>query len=268
MTMRRGMIWVLVASAGTALACSSGSGAGGSSGDGGGGSSGGSGTATFSCTLGTDLCTEVVAPPSAMAGEQQACSQQMGTFGLGCSPLGVVGCCSQGVETQCVYSASEAMVVQPLCAKQGKTWSTPDGGSSGGGDAGAGGAGAFIGNWMRSGTQTVTCPSGTTTNAITGVLMIEIASPPDSIAAVQPDGCVTLYAVAGSVATAAPSHQTCMLTTEAGVAETISLTMHTLTLSADGLTLVSMGSETIDKTTTMTVCTAMSSGTYTRALPM
>ena len=37
---------------------------------------------------------------------------------------------------------------------------------------------------------------------------------------------------------------------------------------ADGLTLVSMGSETIDKTTTMTVCTAMSSGTYTRALPM
>lgn len=254
------MLLAFAIAAVTALGCT-GSGGSGSGGEGGSSSSsGGSGSVTFSCTI-PDLCTEVVAPPSAMAGEQQACAMQMGTFGMGCATSGVVGCCSQGVETQCAYSVAEAMVLQPLCAKQGKTWSTPDGGSGGGSD---GGAGAFVGVWARSGSRTVTCPTGSpNVNAITGDLVIALGSAVGSITATQPDGCVTNYTVAGNVATAAAG-QTCNVTTEAGVAETITVVSHTLALSADGATLVSMASETIDKTATMTMCSATSSGTYTK----
>jgi hypothetical protein len=39
---------------------------------------------------------------------------------------------------------------------------------------------------------------------------------------------------------------------------------HTLTLSADGGTLMSTGSSTLDKTATMTMCTLTASGTYTK----
>jgi hypothetical protein len=263
MAMSSRMFCALAAAAVTVFACSSGGGGAGSSGDGGSGSSsGGSGTVTFSCTV-PDLCTEVVGPPSGMAGELMACNTQNGTFGMGCSTSGVVGCCN-GIVTQCAYSAAEAMVVQPLCAKNGRTWSAPDGGVANGAEGGVSGAGAFVGTWARSGTQTVTCPTGNpTTTMLKGALVIALGSASGSITATQPDGCVTNYTVTGNVATAAAG-QSCNVTTEAGIAETITVTTHTLTLSADGTTLMSMGTETIDKTATMTMCTAMSSGTYTK----
>ncbi len=142
--------------------------------------------------------------------------------------------------------------------------SAPDGGTVD--DASGGGPGAFVGTWMRAGTETVTCPSGTTTTNLTGDLMIQLAAASDTIAGLQPDGCLTIYTVAGDIATA-ESGQSCYPTTEAGV-EMISVISHTLTLSADGETLMSMGSENIDKTATMTECTSRSSGTYTKVTPM
>ncbi|HTQ44729.1 MAG TPA: hypothetical protein VMI75_18335 [Polyangiaceae bacterium] len=48
------------------------------------------------------------------------------------------------------------------------------------------------------------------------------------VAVTAPDGCVTNYSVSGNVATAAAG-QVCNTTTEAGVAETITVISHTLT---------------------------------------
>jgi hypothetical protein len=192
-----------------------------------------------------------------MAGEQQACKTQNGTFGTGCSMKGVVGCCVHGVITQCSYSANEAAVGEGLCTKQGGVWSTADGGSA------AGGAPAFVGTWARTGTQTISCPTGgPKTNMLMGNLVIVLGSAAGSIVGTQPNGCVTNYAVSGDVATAAAG-QTCSASTDAGM-ETVTVVSHTLTLSADGLTLTSMGKETIDKTATMTMCMSMSSGVYTK----
>jgi hypothetical protein len=248
---------VLTFAASWMLACSS-SGGGASSGNADGGTSNGiAGAVTFSCTS-ADLCTEILAPPSAMAAELQVCNMQMGTFGTGCSTVGVIGCCVHGIETQCSYNALEAMVDEELCAKMDGGWSMSDGGSV------ASGAGAFVGTWVRSGTQTVTCPTGApTTSMITGNLVIALGSTTGAVTGTQPDGCVTNYVVSGNVATAAPG-QACNVTTEAGIAETDTVIAHTLTMSADGMTLTSMSSETIDKTATMTMCSAMSSGTYTK----
>jgi hypothetical protein len=101
-------------------------------------------------------------------------------------------------------------------------------------------------------------------NTITGNLVITLGSMPDSVTATQPDGCMTTFSVAGNVATASPTGQMCNVTTEAGVAETITVSSRTFTLSADGTSMMVMGTETIDKTATMTMCTATASGTYTK----
>lgn len=248
------------------VAACSGGGGGGSSGSGSGGGSGGSGGpsasgsvaggATFSCTLSGIVCVQIVAPPSAMAAEKSAC---MGTFSVGtCPPAGIVACCDKGVEEDCYFAGATLSSFQSECKG---SWITPDGGSAD--DGGASGAAAFVGTWARSGSQTVTCPGGTTTNAITGNLVIAAGTMAGTIAATQPDGCATTYSVSGNVASAAAG-QTCNTTTEAGVAEVTTVVSHTLTLSADGSTLTSVGNEILDKTATMTMCTTMGMGTYTK----
>lgn len=57
---------------------------------------------------------------------------------------------------------------------------------------------------------------------------------------------MTTYSVSGDVATAMPG-QTCNVTTEAGVSETLTVMNHTLRLNAGDTTLTSSSSETIDK---------------------
>jgi hypothetical protein len=89
--------------------------------------SGDSAVTTFSCTQATVfLCTEVVASASEMVAEEQACAAEPGTFGAGCSRSGAVGCCAQGGDTQCYYSAAEAMIAKSICAGPGMTWSMAD----------------------------------------------------------------------------------------------------------------------------------------------
>jgi hypothetical protein len=242
-----------------------------SGGSGGGGSpDGSSGGVIMSCSLPGDLCTQVVALPSEQAGEEQQCAKQGGaggatTFAVApCPTAGSFGCCTDpaAAEMQCAYNQDQASVLQGLC-NNGKIWSGPDGGSTGG-DGGATGAAAFVGTWARSGTQTITCPTGNpTTNNITGNLVIALGSASDTIVGTPPDGCQTNYSVSGNVATAAAG-QSCNITTEAGIAETITVVTHTFTLSADGKTLDAEVTSTIDKTATNTTCTAVSSGTYTK----
>jgi hypothetical protein len=90
-------------------------------------SSGGSDDVTFSCTqAGQFICTEVLAPASQMAAEQEACVGEPGTFGAGCSRSGAFGCCAQGGDTQCYYSVAEAMIAKSICTGVGMTWSMPD----------------------------------------------------------------------------------------------------------------------------------------------
>ncbi len=249
----------------TVNACSSSSPSSGSAGDAG----TGSGSFTYSCTQGADLCTQTTGPDSAQSGEQRACSMLSGAFAVGpCATAGSLGCCIDvtGVEMQCAYSAQEAPVLQGLC-NRGKTWIPPEGGVAGeggaGGEAGVAGAAAFVGTWSRSGMQTVTCPAGTTMSNIMGDIVVALGSASNAVVVTQPDGCMTTYSVSGNVATATAG-QSCNITTEAGIAETITVTSHTLTLSADGKTLMSQGSDTIDKTTTGVTCTGMSSGTFTK----
>jgi hypothetical protein len=174
-----------------------------------------------------------------------------------------------GVEQQCAYSAQEVAVLQALC-NHGKTWIAPEGGVGGdagvagdSGEAGVAGAAAFVGTWSRSGMQTVTCPGGTTMSNIAGQVVITLGSGSNTIVVAQPDGCMTTYSVTGDVATATPG-QSCNVTTEAGIAETITVTSHTLTLAANGQTLTSQGSDTIDRTATGVMCTGMSSATFTK----
>jgi hypothetical protein len=262
--MRR--LFVSLTGAALVAGCSGGSG-GASSGSGSGSSASGSsgesasggvaGGVTFSCTLSGIVCVQIVAPPSAMAAEKSAC---MGTFSVGtCPPAGIVACCDKGVEDDCYFAGSTLSLFQSECKG---TWTTADGGVASD-DGGASGAAAFVGTWARSGSQTVTCPGGTTTNAITGNLVITAGTTAATITATQPDGCATTYSVSGNVASASAG-QTCNTTTEGGVAELTTVVSHTLTLSADGSTLTSVGNETLDKTATMTMCTTMGMGTYTK----
>jgi len=110
------------------LSCSSPGGAQETDGGGGtGASSGASDAVTFSCTQATlFVCTEVLAPASKMAAEQEACVGEPGTFGAGCSRSGAFGCCAQGEDTQCYYSVAEAMIARSICSGAGMTWSVPD----------------------------------------------------------------------------------------------------------------------------------------------
>jgi hypothetical protein len=92
--------------------------------DGGANDAGGDGpeTTTFSCAM-SIVCVEVVAPVSRMAAEQAACATEMGTFGAACPRAGSFGCCAQGNDTQCYYTASEVMIGKALCGGAGMTWS-------------------------------------------------------------------------------------------------------------------------------------------------
>lgn len=222
-----------------------------------------SGTVTYSCTVGGSQCTQIVGPPSASSGEQQTCSQQRGTFATApCPTANATACCDNqpGGEAQCYYDSNpfDLATYQSLCSKQGGTWVPAEGGT------GSGGASAFVATWARSGSQTVTCPTGnpTTTN-ITGNLVITLGSSATGIVGTQPDGCATNYTVSGNVATAAAG-QSCNVTATGGVAETVTVQTHTLTLSTDGNTLASSSTDTIVKTATNTTCTGTASGTYTK----
>jgi hypothetical protein len=248
-------------------ACSSSS-AGGGGGDAtsGGLDGGGSGVVTYSCT-GGGLCTQIDGPPSAMSGEQSACAMQMGTFAVAsCAPSGILACCvhaiSVGTEQQCYYAPdysnpNSLSVAQSTCASLHRTWTVSD--------AGAGiGPSNFVGTWARTGMQTVTCPTGSpTTTSITGKLVITLGTTSGTIVGTQPDGCAETYTVSGNVATASAG-QTCDVMLDGGAKETVTVTSHTLTLSADGLTLMSMSSDTIDKLATATMCTSMGLGTYAK----
>jgi hypothetical protein len=259
-----------------ASACSSSNGSSsGSSAEGGSGTSGG---VTFSCTVAGVDCIQMLALSSEIPAENTTCTQEtMGTFTMGACPVApYAGCCTKNgpnQEVDCFFAGPTVSLFQSECTKAGGEWVANEGGGEGGtsadeggppqGDAGATGASAFVGTWARSGTQTTMCPGGTTTTAVTGNLVITLGSGSGTIVAKQPDGCVTDYTVSGNVASAAAG-QMCSTTTEAGVAETITVMSHTLTLSADGTTLDSTGSESLDKTATGTMCTIMSSGTYTK----
>jgi hypothetical protein len=223
----------------------------------------------FSCTVTGVVCIEGTDYPNEVPAQMKACANTPGgpgVFSMGpCT--GVAGCCYKPAETDCLFPmpGETAATYESSCSKLGGTWMPADGGvGDGGGEAGASGAAAFVGTWARSGTQTVTCPMGNpTTNQITGNLVIALGSMSGSITATTPDGCATQYSVSGNVATATAG-QTCNIVTDAGVAETITTNSRTFTLSADGLTLMAVGNETIDKTATMTMCSAMGSGTYTK----
>jgi hypothetical protein len=262
---------VLGATTAAAMACSS-SGGGGGSGDGGASDAGG---VTFSCTQSGIDCIQAVALPGEIPAEQDACAKSFGTFTNGtCPPGDYVGCCDKSSiqEVTCYFPEPIANDFEQMCTSTGGTWVPGDSGAPGDGGVpgdggeldGAAGPEAFVGTWLRSGTQTVTCPTGnpTTTN-ITGDLVIALGSASDSIVGTQPDGCMTNYSVTGNVATAMAG-QSCNTTTEAGVAEVITVTTRTFTLAADGKSLASTGSDTIDKTATGTVCTQTGSGTYTK----
>lgn len=85
----------------------------------------GTDTVTFSCSH-PIVCTELLAPPSKMPALVQACGSDMGTFGTGCPADGSFGCCAQSTETQCYYTAGEAMLGETFCGSPGMTWSSPD----------------------------------------------------------------------------------------------------------------------------------------------
>ncbi len=108
-----------------------------SNGDGGSSNSdgGGGNGVTFSCTQASDsLCTQELAPESAMAAEQQVCTNEMGTFAVGpCTTVGVVACCIEGVITQCYYSESVASIDMLGCVPPNTWMVTGDGGADGGG---------------------------------------------------------------------------------------------------------------------------------------
>ena len=237
---------------------------------------GSSGMVNFSCTLSGVTCVEGTALPSEIAAEQKVCAQTPGGPGIfTMSPCtGVVGCCQQpGNGAFCSFQMPGATMAtyESSCAKLNGTWVPADGGTTGtGGSTGTGGAGgatgasAFVGTWTRSGTQTITCGTGNpTTTMISGNLVIALGSTSGTIIGTTPDGCGTNYTVSGSVATAMAG-EACNTTTDAGVAETITVGMRTFTLSANGLSLMTTGTFTIDKTATMTMCSGMGSGTYTK----
>jgi hypothetical protein len=218
---------------------------------------------TFSCTISGIVCIQGTEFASEVAAEQKACTGSQGTFAMApCPSTGFAGCCTKPAETDCYFPGLGVNVFQSECTKDGGTW-TGSGPSDGGAGGGTSGAAAFVGTWARSGTQTVTCNGNITTNNITGDLVIALDAMSGVIDGTPPDGCVTKYTVSSNVATA-NSGQSCSITTDAGVAEVITTNSRTLTLSADGTTLAVSGSETIDKTATQVMCSAMSTGTYTK----
>jgi hypothetical protein len=221
-----------------------------------------------------------------MAASQTQCDKLQGTLTIGtCPTAGLLGCCLDaiGVAETCAYNALEAQATQVTC-NNGKTWIPADGGGgtgaadaeasdagasdaeasdAGASDAAASGPEAFVGTWSRSGTQTLTCPTGTTMVTLKGNLVIALGSSSDTIVVTQPDGCMTTFTVSGNTATAMAG-QSCTTTTDAGVTTDATVTTHTLTLSADGSTIMSQSTDAVDKTATSTMCTRMSSATLTK----
>jgi hypothetical protein len=248
---------------------SSGSGGKGGAGGAGVGAGGASGTIVVSCTQAGIDCLEVTVFPTEVSGEQSACATSVGTFAMApCPSTGFVACCDKpsAQEMQCYFPSQNTVLYKNLCAGTNGTWVVADGGVSDAGpaDAGAAGAAAFVGTWARSGTETLTCSTGTPTTAtIKGNLAITLGTTSSTIVGTAPDGCMTIFTVSGNVATATAG-QTCNTTTDAGVAETITVNSRTLTLSADGKSLDVAGNETVDKTAAGTTCTRMGSGTYTK----
>jgi hypothetical protein len=231
---------------------------------------GGASGMIYSCTVAGLECLQGTELPSEVAATQTACAAEMGTYaGVPCPATGYAGCCDKPAiqEMECFYPSQNTDLYQGLCASMKGTWVGADGGVSDAGptDAGVGtGAAAFVGTWSRSGTETLTCPTGTpTTSMIKGDLVITLGATDGTIIGTTADGCMTTFTVSGNVATASPG-QTCNTTTDAGVAETITVNSRTLTLSADGNSVDVMGNESVDKTASGVTCTRTGSGTYTK----
>jgi len=89
------------------------------------------GGVTFACTTESGaLCTQILGPASAQAGEKQACGVQSGSFAVGtCPTKGVVGECNQGIEQQLYYDTVYAEVGKEACSGAGRTWTGLDAGS-------------------------------------------------------------------------------------------------------------------------------------------
>jgi hypothetical protein len=125
----------------------------------------------------------------------------------------------------------------------------------------------FIGNWNRSGNNTVTCAGTPNTTSITGVLTIVAGSSSNQIQGTQPDGCQTNYTISGAVATAAAG-QSCTVAVTGG-SWLVTIQSHTLTFSGDGTTgstLAEASSSTVVETVSGTTsnCTESSTGTFTK----
>jgi hypothetical protein len=257
--MRVRAVGLVLVAAVAAFSCSSKSNGGGGGGDG----------VTFSCTISGVSCIQAIAASSEIPAEQSACTKAGNSFAQApCPDIAYAGCCNlpAAQEIDCYYPSIAVSVFQSACTKDGGTWMAGDGGVSDAGSNGdaASGPEAFVGTWARSGTETITCPTGNPNQvAITGNLVIALGSASNTITGTTPDGCQTSYTVSGAVASATPN-QTCNITTEAGVAEVLTVSSRTFNLSADGQTITAQGNGTLDKTATSTTCTITSSGTYTK----
>jgi hypothetical protein len=249
-----------------------------SAGSGGAGGAGGVGTGAggatgmvYSCTVAGLECLQATELPSEVTATQAACATEMGTYaGAPCPSTGYAGCCDKTSppEMECYYPSQNTALYQSLCGSMKGTWVGMDGGVSDAGPTDAGGpatgAAAFVGTWARSGTQMLTCPTGTpTTTTIKGDLLITLGTTAGTVVGNTADGCMTTFTVSGNVATATPG-QTCNTTTDGGVAETITVNSRTLTLSADGSSVDVMGNESVDMTASGVTCTRTGSGTYTK----
>jgi hypothetical protein len=127
-------------------------------------------------------------------------------------------------------------------------------------------ASAFVGSWARSGTLTVTCPTGAPIITTLGNdLVITLGSTTGTIVATTPDGCMDSFTVSGTVATEGGG-QTCTTMNDAGVTEDFMQTTHTLTLSADEQSLTEAAAGTVVRTVAGKAATCMetSTGTFTK----
>jgi hypothetical protein len=103
---------------------------------------------------------------------------------------------------------------------------------------GGGDADPWLGNWMRTGTQSTTCGLQTGTNQLTGLVVVT-AGPSGTIKTTA-DGCDTLWDVSGNKATLRPG-QMCTVTIN-GFNVTVTGTQGTVTLNGNIATGTEAGS--------------------------
>jgi hypothetical protein len=205
--------------------------------------------------------------------EQKTCSSEGATIVTSCPTAGLVGCCliNQGPSlntNECMYTGT-ASVDEAMCTSNGDTWSTTPGGeetdgSASGGPDGSTGLGAWVGTWARTGTETVTCGSAAPTmDTLGGDVVIALGTSSGTITLKQSNGCTFVFTVSGDVASVVAGQTCTEAPNDAGVTNTITEGMHTLTLSADGTTITSVDSNTEQKSNSQTVCTVTATATLT-----